>query len=156
MARAWSFFSHFQKRISLNIKTKKSWFLVNWSTFSYISYNKCQNGTGLQHDRNRGHQSVHILTGKQNFGQVWTPASNMKHSIALIFSMAAPYLLDINFANLKRKHCFEKKVILLQSMHQWQNFKKHAILWWKNDPVRHCFQKNFFWEWKDKKFDMLF
>ena len=42
----------------------------------------------------------------------------MKHCIALIFSMAAPYLLDINFANLKRKHCFEKKVISLQSMHQ--------------------------------------
>ena len=34
----------------------------------------------------------------------------MKHSIALIFSMVAPYLLGINFTNLERKHCFQKKV----------------------------------------------
>ena len=31
-------FGHFQKGISLNVKTVKGWFLVSWSTFSYISY----------------------------------------------------------------------------------------------------------------------
>ena len=37
-----------------------------------------------------------------------TCISYMKHSIALIFNMVAPYLVDINFTNLERMHCRKK------------------------------------------------
>ena len=91
----------------------------------------------------------HFDTRTKFLSSLNTCISHMKHSIALMFSMVAPYLLDMNFTNLERKHCFQKKVILLQSTHQRQNCKKHAILWWKNGLVRLCFQQKFFWEWKE-------
>ena len=68
----------------------------------------------------------------------------MKHNIALIFSMVVPYLLDMNFTNLERKHCFQKKVILLQTMQQQQNYKKTRHLVVEKWPRQTLFSTKIF------------
>ena len=73
----------------------------------------------------------------------------MKHSIALIFSMVAPHLLDINFINLERKTVFKKSNLTSKYAPAAKLQKNTPSCGEKMAPSNTVFKKIFFWEWKE-------
>ena len=72
-----------------------------------------------------------------------TCISHMKHSIAFIFSMVAPYLLDMNFTNLENT-AFKKKLFYFKVCTSGKIAKNTPSCGGKMAPSDTVFNKNFF------------